>query len=380
MAKKNLVNWSDCMPLSAAIFNQHDDYFLDSIRDSIEVRTNSYNYGLLPARKNRDGENAIRISQHVTGHIEVRLKYCDAVTASGIRIQFDATETGSELVKNYSVESDTRKNITQWDIILSVDPFHRVGSGDPNPEEVPPRHPNALPSYRLFVMPKGEINISELGSHYLTIGRIRKDAERFMVDADFIPPCTTMKSHPELQEYHAKFGNMFRSLENYSKIIIAKIHNRDNRGELGVHISLICREMLRYLATLQFTYTNKGLYNAPIDVLDSVSSLAHIMYVSFSYLSGTQKEETQKYFYEWSDVTPGSFDEQLADTLEMLYEHTDIRASMVRAYSFMYTLTELWQRLSTLEYIGQHKENIVVSERTTGNNTTGQNKTWSIMD
>ena len=87
-----------------------------------------------------------------------------------------------------------------------------------------------------------------------------------------------------------------------------------------------------------------------------------------------------KYFYEWSDVTPGSFDEQLADTLEMLYEHTDIRASMVRAYSFMYTLTELWQRLSTLEYIGQHKENIVVSERTTGNNTTGQNKTWSIMD
>jgi len=121
-------------------------------------------------------------------------------------------------------------------------------------------------------MPKGEINISELGSHYLTIGRIRKDAERFMVDADFIPPCTTMKSHPELQEYHAKFGNMFRSLENYSKIIIAKIHNRDNRGELGAHISLICREMLRYLATLQFTYTNKGLYNAPIDVLDSVSS------------------------------------------------------------------------------------------------------------
>lgn len=122
------------------------------------------------------------------------------------------------------------------------------------------------------------------------------------------------------------------------------------------------------------------IYNAPIDVLEAVSSLAHIMYVSFSYLSGTQKEETQKYFYEWSDVTPGSFDEQLADTLEMLYEHTDIRASMVRAYSFMYTLTELWQRLSTLEYIGQHKENIVVSERTTGNNTTGQNKTWSIMD
>lgn len=58
MAKKNLVNWSDCMPLSAAIFNQHDDYFLDSVRDSIEVRTNSYNYGLLPHGKTETGKTA----------------------------------------------------------------------------------------------------------------------------------------------------------------------------------------------------------------------------------------------------------------------------------------------------------------------------------
>ena len=41
--------------------------------------TNSYNYGLLPVRQNRDGENGIRISQHVTGHIEVRLKSCEVI-------------------------------------------------------------------------------------------------------------------------------------------------------------------------------------------------------------------------------------------------------------------------------------------------------------
>ena len=64
MAKKNLVNWSDCMPLSAAIFNQHDDYFLDSIRDSIEVRTNSYNYGLLPARRKRHPYQPARDRTH----------------------------------------------------------------------------------------------------------------------------------------------------------------------------------------------------------------------------------------------------------------------------------------------------------------------------
>ena len=379
MTKKHLVNWSDGMLLSAAVFKQHDDYFIDNIRDCIELRTNNYNYGLLPMRQGVNNENGIQISQRVTGHIEVRLQFCNAITSTGIRIYYEAAETGNELVKNYSVESDTRKNIRQWDIIVAVDPFNRIASGELNPEETPPRHPDSAPSYRLFVMPKGEINTREFGSHYLTIGRIRRDGERFMVDADFIPPCTTMNSHPELHGYYTEFGNMLRLLENHSKLIIAKIHNRNNRSELAVNIAAVCREMLRYIASLQFGYTNKGSYYAPVDVLECISGLAHIMYVSFSFISGPHKEEVLKYFYEWSDVTPGSFEELLSNILEILYDHTDIRSSMIQATSFMGTLTELWQRLSTLEYIGQHKENIVVSERTSGN-TTEQSRTWSIMD
>ena len=141
---------------------------------------------------------------------------------------------------------------------------------------------------------------------------------------------------------------MFRSLETYSKIIIAKIHDRDNRGELGAHISLICREMLRYLASLQFSYTNKGIYNAPIDVLESVSSLAHIMYVSFSYLSGTQKEETQKYFYEWSDVTPGSFDEQLSDVIRA-YGHPVFNGSRLFVHVHAHRI------VATAQYVGIYR-------------------------
>lgn len=379
MTKRNLINWSDGMALSAAVFNKQDDYFIDSIRDSIEVRTTDFNYGLLPMQPGRNIENGIRISQRVTGHIEVCLQYCNAVTSSGIRIHYDAAETGSGLVKNYAVESDAGKNIRQWDIILAADPFNRTASGELDPAETPPRHPDSEPSYRLFVMPKGEINTQELGSHYLTIGRIRKDAERFMVDADFIPPCTTMNSHPELRDYYTVFGNMFRSLENYSKLIIAKIHNRGNSSGLAADIMLLCREMLRYIAPIQFGYNNKGLWYAPVDVLECISGLAHVLYASLSFVSGPQKEEVLKYFYEWSDVTPGSFEELLTATLEMAYDHTDIRSSMIRSNSFMYTLTELWERLSTLEYIGQHKENIVVSERTSGS-VAGQNKSWSIID
>lgn len=379
MKKSHLVNWADCMALSADVFNQGDNYFIDRISDSIEIRTNSYNYGLLPIQQAHNTENGIQISQHVTGHVEVRLQYCNAVTSSGVRICYDSLDMGADLVKNYAVESDIKKNINQWDIIISVDPSKRITYGEIDPEENPPRHPYAESSYRLYVMPKGEVNTQEFGSHNLIIGRIRKETDRLMVDADFIPPCITINSHPELQKYYVNFGNMFRALESYSKFIIAKIHARDNGSGLASNISLVCREMMRQIAARQFDYTNKGSHYAPIDVLSCVSGLAHIVYTSFSFLSGPQKEEVLKYFYEWSDVTPGSFEELLANTLEMLYDHTDIRASMIQANTFMYTITELWQRLSTLEYIGQHKDNIVVSERTMGSNTS-QTKTWTIMD
>lgn len=378
-AKKNLVNWSDCMALSSAVFNQQDNYFIDSIRDSIEVRTNSFNYGLLPGRGERMTENTIQITQHVTGHIEVRLQSCDAITSSGIRIHYDASVSGYELVKTYAVESDKVKNIHQWDIILAVDPFNRTASGNPDPAETPPRHPDSEFACRLYIMPKGEINTREFGAHYLTIGRIREDAGRFTVDAGYIPPSATMKSHPELQTYYNGFGKMFRSMENHSKSIIAKIHNRNNDSDLAANITLLCREILRYTASMQFGYTHKAIWYPPISIMEYVSGLAHVMYVSFSFLSGPRKEEVLKYFYEWSDVTPGSFEEMLCNILEISYDHTDIRSGMVQTDSFMKTINELWERLSTLEYIGQHKENIVVSERTSGN-VSGQNKSWTIMD
>lgn len=379
MASKKLVNWQGSMELSAAIFNQQDDYFIDSIRDSICVRMTNYNYGLLPAEAGSAADSGIHISQHVTGHIEIQLEHCNIVTSSGIRIRYDATEAGGALEKTYTPSSDGSQEISQWDIILAADPFNRVATGTISPEENPPRYPDSEASCKLYVMPAGENSYRELGKHYLTVGRIRKEGDRYMVNTDYIPPCIAMKSHESLMEYYNTFGTQLQAIESAGKVILTKVRNRTNRSELPMNIATICEDVMAYISSVYFNYRNKGAYAAPVEIVGCMSGLAHRVYVSLCRFSGINRDELLRYFYEWSNVTPGSFEELLSDTLEIRYDHNNIRSMMVRVTAFMNTLTETWQRISQLEYIGQHKENIIVSESQVGN-TTAPQRTWEILD
>ena len=92
-----------------------------------------------------------------------------------------------------------------------------------------------------------------------------------------------------------------------------------------------------------------------------------------------EREELLKYFYEWKDVTPGNFEELLAKTIEMVYDHKQINQSMTTINDFLIVLVALWNKLSGLEYIGQHKENIVVAEQQVVQQVQAR-KTWTLLD
>lgn len=384
MSKYKLVNWTGSMKLSDAHIRQTEDFFLSAIADTVKLGLADYNYGLLPSRSRESVYNGIRVNEHITGHIEVQLYSCNAVTASGYRIELDADEGGTPLRKSYSPGEDKNirnRDVRQWDIILAVDPFTRIPSGELEPREVPPRHPDAGSSYALYVMPAGEIDTAESGRHHLTIGRIRKDGERYSVDPQYIPPCMSMSSHPELLDYYNSFTSMFSSIENSSKTIIEKIHEHSNKNELAINIQAICHDVLRYIARIYFDFRNKGRIAPPIETVNYISSTAHTFYVALTLLNSKQKEEMLKYFYEWTNVSPGSFEELLSATLELVYEHNNLRAMMVRSEHFLRTISELWERMARLEFIGQHKENIVISERKQDTSSSaGPKRTWSVTD
>lgn len=383
MKKHKMVNWQDSMDVSASHFLQSDNFFLEAVADTAKLVITGYSFGLLPSHTGINAYNGIRVNEHISNHIEVQLHSCDAITRTGFRIRFNEDGSAAPIIKNYSPGEDKNirnRDVKNWDIILAIDPFSRNTTGVLDTAETPPRHPDGEPVYSLYIMPVGDINTMQLDSHYLTIGRLRKDGERYVVDTNYIPPCASMMAHPELVDYYNNFGSLFHSIEKSAKNIIGKIHERSNKAELAINIDAICKDILKYIASFYFNFRNRGRYELPITIVNYVSTLAHVCYCSLTFLNIRQKEEMLKYFYEWTDISPGTFEEMLAETLDVIYEHDNIRAIMVRCELFLKNLEELLERLSRLEFIGQHKESIVVSERSQEREKAEGTRTWSILD
>ena len=148
-----------------------------------------------------------------------------------------------------------------------------------------------------------------------------------------------------------------------SKSILSKIYSSTKDQTLSFNISLISKEILRYSSIIYFDFKNNGLKESPIKTINCFSSLANTIYVSLSFFKESEKEEILKYFYEWTDITPGAFEELLTGMIDLEYDHENLRTVMLQTERFLTVFSQLWGKLSQLEFIGKHKENIVVSER-----------------
>ncbi len=383
--RKTNVNWVDGMKISKNHLTQTEDYFIDIVRDSTNMRLTNNNFGLLPPYKGETLSSDFDIVERITNHVEIRLRQCNAITAGGCRININPTDYSEYLSLDYSFETDGDYKKEQdtnkyWDVILVIKPFERIPIGFPDPEETPPRHPDASPSYKLFIKPAGQINAQEFGMHHLIIGRVIKIGDRYEVDSRYIPPCTSMSSHPDLKKYYEIFGKQLNDIETSSHKIIQKIRERENISDIARNINVVCENLLNYISTIYYNFRNNGRFFAPTDTVNVFSSLAHTGFVSLHYMTKKNKEEMLKYFYEWSDVTPGNFTELLTDTLEIVYDHHNIRAVMEQVKHFLTVFSALWIKLSTLEYIGQHKENIVVAEKIQKQESVSRESGWTILD
>lgn len=378
--KKMLINWVDGMKISKEHLSGTEDFFIDSVRDSVNIRLNSYNYGLLPPYKGETISSDFEIMERTTNHVEVELRCCNAITAGGCRIDINPSDASGYHKLDFVFEENEQQQENTWDVILIVHPFGRVPKGDPDHEETPPRNPFADRKYILSVVSTGQINSDELGMHNLIIGRIVKNQNRYEVDKSYIPPSLSMLSHPDLKNYYESFGKYLNDIEVASHKIIRKILERDSSMNVAVNTQLMCEHILKYVVSVYFKYKNMGRNLLPIEIADLFATFAHTCFVALNYIPRKSREEMLQYFYEWSDVTPGNFVDLLTKMLESTYDHSNIRMIMERIENFLNIFTSLWVKLSALEYIGQRKENVVVAVQNQRQDTITQKSGWTILD
>lgn len=379
------VNWADGMKLTQQHFLETDLYVADLVRDTTSLFLTNYNYGLLPPVQGTRLFSEINLFDKVGNSIAVRVSRCNAITPGGCRIAInpetrnsDTNSLATSLALDDAADNADRAS---YYIILTVHPFERVPLGPLDPEESPVRHPYTDSRYKLEVIQTGRIKADELGPYVLIIGRMIFANEHYVVDKNFIPPCTSMGSHPRLLEYQADFDNRLNALQRDSFTIVRRIHTQSQPSSIARNVRELCIKILDYLGQILFNYRNLDEQHPPVYVLDYFNNLTSLLLTGLYCMPPREKEELLHYFYEWTNVTPNSFEEMLRTLVELDYHHYDIGASMQRVDRFLAVLEGLWGKLSRLEYIGQHKDNILVQETDTNRpKPSGHGRNWSVID
>jgi hypothetical protein len=376
--KYKAVNWIDGMKISSDHFVQTDNFILDLIRDSTSLTLNNTNFGLLPPFNGDSTSLGIQITERASNHLQIKIKQCNAITAEGYRIRISAETLGQELVFDHYFGADPLSDgVETFFIILTVNPHERVASGKPDAEEVPLRYPEVDSFYGITILPAAQI--SAKNNQYLEVGKFTRSAAGLQLITDYIPPSATILSHADLIKYYELFSNQLNELQLLSFRIIDKITSKDTISPIGKNVKMLCDKMLDFIARIYFRYRNEAHQQPPIVLVGYFSEMAHIFFSSVKSIAGNEREELLKYFYEWKDVTPGNFEELLARLIEVVYNHHDIRSSMIVVDEFLRVITALWNKLSTLEYIGQRKENIVVAEQQVVQAVQSK-RTWTLLD
>ncbi|TCD07621.1 hypothetical protein EZ449_13880 [Pedobacter frigidisoli] len=370
------INWVNGMKLSSDHFTVSDLYIQDFVRNAVSLNINANNYGFLPPFAGYKSSHDIEITEKATNHIEVRIRYCNAVTPEGCHIDIEQSDNMDSLVHNhYFGQSEPRNYL----ILLVVNPYNRIPSGTPNPDESPIRYPELAKSYSISILPESELGSQTVDSFFLTIGQVYYENGRLTINNSYIPPSATITSHPSLIRYYESFSVLLNELQLSAFKIIDKTGGRDNITPLGKNIRSISEKIADYIAGLFYSYRNIAHRESPAVLVGYFSSLAHVFFTAVKFIDPREREELLKYFYEWKDVTPGNFEELLAKTIELVYDHKQINTSMMMSSEFMNVLVALWNKLSSLEYIGQRKENIVVAEQQVVQQVQAR-KTWTLLD
>ena len=364
------VNWIDGMKINKNHFIEFQDNMEDLIRDARNLEVNELNYGLLSTPLSRPFQYAISIDTH--NELSIDIKMLKAVTPGGGRIEI--TDYTGEFSEKIALK-DLDKKDNDYYLMLNIDPFSRIPSGEQNMEEVPPRFPNALPKYTITSIVESEVNQNNIGPLQFPIAKFKTSSNNYEILTSYIPPCLTLNSHPSLISLYESYDLFFKQLEFYSIQINRKIKFRNNNEDENLISNMVfevCDKALRYVE-LEITKNKWVSYNLkPIDLLNNVITLSRTIKNSFDYFSGDGKEMLFNYFSEWTDVTSGEYEKLFTDTINVKYKAYDIEPVVIQIQDFMTKVDQLFSILNQLDYIGKKRdagifvnENILKNDRKT---------------
>ena len=378
--KYQQVNWVDGMNINKSHLLGLENEITDHLRDAQQNQVDALSYGLLPATPGMDDPVDIWMNIDSQNRVSVHLNRCNAVTLGGARI-----EITREIADQLKLSAKELRSILQLDenanddlmVVLTCDPFDRVPIGDADPSETPPRKPYTLPKYTLDLVPVKDMGIGEVGLYHLVVGKINVNSGKAVLQDSYIPPSTTVRSHPFLMEAHERQVRFLGELEFNSIQIIQKVYTKQIKNAMAQIITVICRSLIQY-SNHQSAFLSQVLpYRSPVFMVIHAASMARIIKNEIMLRAGIGAEQLLNYLAEWCGLNQAEFEKDLDSMISHDYAHYDIRRSIDEIDRFMDIVSSLFQKLAELEYIGKKsRTDIFVKEEAINAESKEEKAVW----
>jgi hypothetical protein len=363
------VNWVDGMKINKHHFVAEQNARIQEQAFGAGVHVNNNNYGLLPPVAEEHKPIRLYIQLDNQQQVTVNLLYCRAVTAGGymIHISVDTNNIITDVsakIPGLSVPfAELKSKATAYYVVLTINPYNRIPSGNAAPDELPLRIPYTLPAYSLSLLPVEMLHNKKPGLQHVVVGKFLIAEQKIEVDENYIPPCVSSNSHPLLVDAFAGMEAFISRMELYSTQILQKIILKKQQNELAQIVQRICENMLQYSSSHAMIYRWSMLYQPPMFMLSVIASMARVIKNTLDQYIGSGKDELMNYFMEWCDVNQGEWEGLITDLTNHQYQHENINATIEVTAAFTKSVSSLFHSLSKLEYIGKRKDaNIFVKE------------------
>lgn len=374
------VNWIDGMKINKDHFIAENNALIDAINDIATLNLSSVRYGVLPPSASGEVTFNVKTALDNQNTLRVSVLSCNAVTSGGVRIFLPAfsqsVPNATDGVPATSFQFSTSSGEGVWWIFLIVNPFEKHPAGTPDLEDSPPRLPFALPVYTVQIVSENQYAQFAQNSYALAVGKVSVGGSGVKVDVDYIPPCFSISSHPDLLSLHAEIDQFLSGLETKCTQIVQKILKKNQQNEISELVMFLCDRVMLFLGQSITNMRWTIMHESPASLFSTIASLARVMKNSIDLRTGTGKEEMMNYLCEWCELKQGEFESLLSSLANLRYDNNDINKNIERVIVFAKLVSKLFETLSKLDFIGKRRESgIFVKEEPINSGADNQSKT-----
>lgn len=373
------VNWVNGLKLTSRHFFANQYSQTEALNREAGRGLTGYSYGLGEVLEGIDNNLEIEISGDTISTLRVHLKSCNAITRGGLPIIYYEGLYGDEKPGATISESALQAEDNEYMVLISVDPYHLIPVGEPDPEEVPLHHPYVLPSIKLHIIPKSQVNKSFYSRNFLLVAEVYRQGNTYKINQQYIPPVQHSACHDGIKTFISQLTNKLRSIKEDVKLIYSRNVADKRRDTLANNTFELCKAFSSFYNSRIFFLEQVALEQPPIYLVQAVNELANGLNSALQSLSEAEKEQLLQYFYEWTNVTPSEFITKIESVTGLMYEHTDINQSLQTAGAFMTLLSKMFHKMSELEYIGMVRENIIVGDESHEAIEPQKKRSWSFI-